>query len=114
MRETITWEDIAETLFATDGNGLWLDRTPLQEAAYTIRAKAIAELSEPTVAAQRARIAELEAALKATHEEIVLAMAFIGRDRGSKRFDATLDGLLNRFKQADSLARAAVNKETGE
>lgn len=42
--DPVTWEDIATQLFAVDGNGFWEDRTPIQEEAYSIRAKAIAEL----------------------------------------------------------------------
>lgn len=40
----VTWEDIARLLYAVDGNGFWEDRNPTQEAAYTIRAKAVAHL----------------------------------------------------------------------
>ena len=43
-RSPIEWEDIARQLFAVDGNGFWEDRTPLQEEAYTIRAKAVVAL----------------------------------------------------------------------
>src|ERR1700761_5739582 len=42
--ETVTWEDVAEQLFAVDGNGFWVDATPLQAHAYEIRAKAVVEL----------------------------------------------------------------------
>jgi hypothetical protein len=51
--EAVTSEDIARQLFAVDGNGFWEDRTPLQEEAYTIRAKAVAALySVPLPATQ--------------------------------------------------------------
>lgn len=42
--EPVTVEDIATQLFAVDGNGFFCDATPLQREAYTIRAKAVAEL----------------------------------------------------------------------
>lgn len=41
----VSWETIAETLCAVDGNGFLCDATPAQKSAYEIRAKAVAALS---------------------------------------------------------------------
>lgn len=60
-----------------------------------------------------ARGKRLEEALEDARTEIVLAIAFVGRDRGTDRFNNTIEELLRRFVAADAKARAALSQTEG-
>lgn len=48
-------------------------------------------------------------ALRLCHQEIVLAIAFLGRDGGTDRLEGTAKGLIERLVKADAKARAALS-----
>jgi len=108
--EAIQWEDIARQLFAVDGCGFWEDRAPLQEEAYSIRAKAVAALyASPPASPLRGR--EILLALAKRHAE---ALAELGEAPiGKLSIDAIsrnwLGGRVNGLAIALEIARAALS-----
>lgn len=57
---------------------------------------------------------EVVEALKVAREEIVIAIAFLGRDAGTSRIDRTIESLINRLVKADQLAQAALSQNEGD
>lgn len=55
-----------------------------------------------------ANVVKLSTVLKSAREEIVLAIAFLGRDAGTERIGATIDGLIDRLAKVDAAIIAVL------
>lgn len=71
-------------------------------------ASLLSKSTPPKVGSGELDAAGLRSALKEAREEIVVAIAFLGRDAGTNRIDKTIRSLIDRLVKADQKAQAAL------